>query len=177
MDESPKKGGIDVTKIVGIVSGAIILLALLGYFAFNDWIASQNFTGEGQYSSPVISQLPLLLGFIGTAVAMFAGNAVLNGKIVKKVEAVAERTEKIDKQTNGRAHVRDAQIDTLVMALSTQFPNSTNLTESVTKALTTARESSTAPEDDYTDEQLRIQARIIKLTTDLAKLQNKPEGE
>jgi hypothetical protein len=176
MNETPKKGDIDVTKIVGIVSGAIILIALLGYFAFNDWIASQHFTGEGQYSSPVINQLPLLLGFIGTAVAGFAGSAVLTGKLAKKVEVVAEKTEKIEKQTNGRTHVRDAQIDALVLALSSAFPESLNLVESVEKAMNTARENGETPESNYSAEQLRLQSQIIKLTTDLARL-NKSEGE
>lgn len=164
------KGGIDVTKIVGIVSGVIIILALLTYFAFTDWVASQTPIGQERYASPIINQLPLLLTFVGGTIGAFIGNAVISGKIAKKVE-------KIEKQTNGRTHVRDAQMDVLVAALAKAHPRSASVTTAAEKAIGTSPNNDHPPEDSYTEKEAELQARIITLTTQLSEYRNSQEKE
>jgi hypothetical protein len=176
-NNKPSRGAVDVTKIVGIVCAAIIVIALITYFAFNDWMASQTPPGTERYESPVLNQLPLLLAFVGTSIGAFVGTSVITGKIAKRVEEVAEKTEKIEKQTNGRTHVRDAQNDALLEILKQGFSNTGSVSDSIENALSTPKNHDSPPEDSFSDEELQIQIRIIQLTNELNEAKKRKEGK
>lgn len=161
MNEQPPKST-DTAKIVGLVCATTLVIALFVYFGFTDWVSAHSTDGK-VYTSPVINQLPLVLGFIATTIGAFIGNAVITGKVAKKVD-------KIERQTNGRTHVRDAQINTLVSVLLAKFSDSGNIEEAAKNALKTARYNDNAPEDHYTEQEMKIQAKIIKLTNELNEL-------
>lgn len=173
--EQPKNG-IDVTKIVGIVCGAILVIAVLTYFAFNDWVSSQT-PVEQRYQSPVLNQLPLFFTFIATTIGGFIGNALIQGKLAKKVEEVAEKTEKIEKQTNGRTHVRDAENAALMNILKRGFSTTGDVSESIEKAISTPKNNDNAPEDSFNDEELQIQIQMIQLANKLHEAKQRKEGK
>jgi hypothetical protein len=167
--QPPKTSSGDTAKIVGIVCATSLVIALLVYFGFTDWVASQTPPQDGKpYASPVINQLPLLLAFITTTIAAFIGNAVITGKVAKKIN-------KIEKQTNGRTHVRDAQLDVAMLALKGAFANREDVQEAVKRVLNMPRDHEYAPEDEYTEEQTHLQSEILRLTTQLNEL--KKQGD
>lgn len=161
-DNEDKKITNDTVKIVSIISGAVLALAFFALLGFLEYLGRTTEHGD-VYESPIASLLPLLGPIFLAILTSFVGTGVLFARTQKKLSA-------IEKQTNGRTHVRDAQIDALVKVLQNSLGD--NTPDAIHKALNTAPTSVIPPEADYTDEELRLQKEILRLTEQASKLRN-----
>lgn len=159
-----------VNPWIWIVGVAIIALTVIIIYLYSQSVAYETLrltTDKSDVAeSPINAVLQSQLFYLGSFVTVVLGAGFGGYKIYKKLNAV-------EKQTNGRTHLRDQQLDiltTLISNLITQGKDKDSILRELGVDTDSIALPTTPPENDYTDEERELNKKIAEYSMRLSEV-------